>query len=212
MRFLFAVIFCLQPVLFALAQEINGDSLQTSLHAPGDMIVEISPNIITNNIEGSRFAGGFNFEYFVSRRVNFNGYLFIGNGFGHLNLGLLTLPAFVLLGSKGPGTEIHSFQDFVLMVVLLVTVFENPSIHFPVSSGSDFSLNVSPLRIIWDKVKTDASKGTQAQMAFAAGIRYNKYFGRFVLSPYGEFCFGYSDFNPGINAGIHLGLYIPDKF
>jgi hypothetical protein len=211
LKFLFILFLCLLPVILVRAQDNKNDTTQYSLNKGGDFIIEISPNISTNNIAGSRFAGGANFEYFVSRRVNFNAYLFIGNGFGHLNLSVITLPIFILFMNQNSTSEIENLEDLVIKILLILTVFENPSIHFPVSSSSDFSLNTSPLRIKWDEKTKSVSKDENVQLAFAAGIRYNKYFGRFVLSPYGEFSFGYSDFTPEINTGIHFGLFIPGK-
>ncbi len=49
------------------------------------------------------------------------------------------------------------------------------------------------------------------QLSFTSGVQINKYFGRFVLSPYTEFNVGYKDKIPGFNIGVYCGINFPVK-
>jgi hypothetical protein len=49
------------------------------------------------------------------------------------------------------------------------------------------------------------------QFSFASGLQINKYFGRFVLSPYAEYNIGYEDHISGFNIGVYCGIYFPGK-
>ena len=49
------------------------------------------------------------------------------------------------------------------------------------------------------------------QYCFATGVQINKYFGRFVLSPYAEYNIGYKDHKYGMNIGVYLGIAFQDK-
>jgi len=48
-------------------------------------------------------------------------------------------------------------------------------------------------------------------MSFASGVQLNKYFGRFVLSPYAEYNIGYRNHIPGYNIGVYCGVHFLHK-
>jgi hypothetical protein len=55
------------------------------------------------------------------------------------------------------------------------------------------------------------SDGVESAACFAAGLEVIKYFKRFVLSPYVDYCTGYSGPIHGFTCGINCGYYFPSR-
>jgi len=203
------LIMCNSIQLFA--QDNNDLIISNSLNNPGDIILEVSPNFLSVEQNKLDFAGGFNVQSYIGKKFNVNGYLFIAHRHGYFNIGLVTVPIYMLLNNPG-SNGIGSFEDLILNILLFATVFESPSLHIPVNGKSDISLNLSLLRLIWDSGYTNPGDvGTTIYPAFVAGLRYSHYMRRFVISPYSELSVQYKGFIPHINAGIHFGYYFPHK-
>ena len=49
------------------------------------------------------------------------------------------------------------------------------------------------------------------QLSFTSGVQINKYYGKFVFSPYCEYNLGYKDLDSRFNMGIYLGIYFLGK-
>lgn len=212
-RFLHIIVglIILLPARRSTAQDsVSVNSIQT-INQPSDIIVELSPVLISVNRDNPSFGGGLNLQYYISKRVNLNGYLVISGKYGHFNLGIISVPLLIAFESpEGIGSE--NLEEFLLQLLLLVTVFENPSFHIPLNASTDFSVYAGVLRFIFDERNIPAgSTDNNSFLACYFGLRLNRYFGRFVLTPYGEVSFRYRDFSPSVNAGLHLGYLIPGK-
>ena len=181
-------------------QVVNSDSTY-SLNGPGDIHLQVSPDLMFFNGSDMKFAGGLKLEYFFSRKIGFNGVLTIGNNCGYFNMGIISIPIFLIL--KGPDeVEFESFEEFLLRLLLIVTVFESPAIHFPINDRSDISLNLSVLRFRWTPEEVESNT---IQVAAAAGLQINLQIGKFMLSPFGDVSVGYSDFKSVITTGVLFG-------
>ena len=111
------------------------------------------------------------------------------------------------LGDEG------DLQDFLFAVAAIALSFEHISYHIPVKDNLDISPYVSLLRYKYAYEHGNYSDNDfiGEQMSFASGVQINKYFGRFMLSPYAEYNIGYKDHIPGFNFGVYCGIYFPTK-
>ncbi len=181
-------------------QAVNSDSTY-SLNGPGDIHLQVSPDFMFLNGSDMKFAGGLKLEYFFSRKIGFNGVLTIGNNCGYFNMGIISIPLFLIL--KGPDeVEFESFEEFLLSLLLIVTVFESPAIHFHINDRSDISLNLSVLRFRWTPEEAESNT---VQAAAAAGLQVNFQIGKFILSPFGDVSVGYAGFKSVMTTGILFG-------
>lgn len=210
--------FRLSLYLFLFAATLSGQSLDSlnsqtftqNTHSKGDASVSLSPNILINEPNGAQLAGGLKLRVFISKRISFDADFVVGRHYTHSDwMGLLGLP-FWYLYYKGAD---HSYQgqasDLIFIFVMLLSG-GHTAYHFPVKNFVDISPYVSILKIRdykpWDGGKLEGSSG-----ACTIGLEINKYFKRFMLSPYAEYLYGYSDHLAGFNAGIYCGIYFPRK-
>jgi hypothetical protein len=189
--------------------EVTGDQHQT-----GDIILSASPmNILCNTPNGVQLAGGLKFQLFLSKRFSVDADLVFGRDYLHTGPGIIGLP--LGLFTIGTGSEINSdsFTEFFFYLAAIALSFEHFSYHIPVKTNLEISPYVSLLRYKYAYEHGNYSdpdiKGEQ--LSSALGLQINKYFGRFILSPYAEWSMGYGDHISGYNIGVYCGIYFPVK-
>lgn len=181
-------------------------------HHKGERSFSVSPNILINTPNGRQFAGGLKTRFFLSNRISLDADLVIGRKYVHSGPGIFAVP-FLLFQPNALNSdyEFDSIGDFLLFLGFFTLSFEHIAYHIPAGQTADISPYVSLLRVRSagsNEFPTSENPGT-AHLSFATGIELNKYFGRFVLSPYAEYNIGYKDHISGINLGISCGISFP---
>lgn len=212
--------FSIAVLLFSttlFGQEQNTPDFQAlsyNIHSPGDASISLSGNMIMNDPFGSQFAGGIKLRIFVSKKISFDTDLVFGKDYSHFGPGIFGLPLMLLgeeLGSSEDGDDSNTMFFFKLATMLLSA--EHISYHFPVKNTTDISPYISVLR--FKQLKPDdvnvAPEEIYAHISFVAGIEINKYFKRFLLSPYAEYNIAYDGYFKGFNFGVNFGYYLPMK-
>jgi hypothetical protein len=184
-------------------------------HRKGDFMVALSPNLLLNTPNGAVIAGGLKIQVFISRRFSLDADLVFSRDYIHGGPGLIGLPIGLLVLSTGMESESfsESLTGLVVGVIAVAAAFEHISYHIPLKSNLDISPYVSILRYRYSYkygVYSDPDFVGE-QLSFASGVQMNKYFGRFVLSPYAEYNVGYRDHIPGYNFGVYFGMYFINK-
>lgn len=185
-------------------REINSDR-----HFAGEMKLSISPNLVMNPDIGVKAAGGLGFQIFLSKRISLDADLVIGRKYFQGGPGVIAIP-FWMLCLTDSGFEIadrDSFTIFLAMIVAGVLSFEHMSYHIPLENNWELSPSISMLRykqVDYESLSPDFNSFS-GQFSFAAGLRADKYFGRFFISPYFEYNIGYKDGISGINTGAGFG-------
>jgi len=189
-------------------------------HRAGEIIVSASPNVLIKTPNGSQLAGGIKLQVFISKRFSLDADLVFGRDYVHAGPGLIGLPLGLIAWSNvfvndGTlfGNDEGSLTDFLFSLAAVALSFEHISYHIPMKNNLDISPFLSLLRY-----KSAYEYGNYSdpafigeQLSFASGVQINKYFGRFILSPYAEFNIGYRDHIPGYNFGIYCGIHFPGK-
>ena len=221
MKKLFAILIFLSISLSGYSQYeyYKPDSTQTR-HRAGDFSIAASPNMLLKTPNGSQFAGGVKMQLFLGKRFSVDGDIVFGKDYAHFGPGLIGLPILLLAGHSLLGDEGISFGDggeslsnFLFTLAAIALSFEHLSYHIPLKNQMDLSPYVSILRYKYAYEHGDYSDPdfTGEQLSFAAGVQLNKYFGRFVLSPYAEYNAGYKDHISGYNIGVYCGISFPMK-
>jgi len=183
-------------------------------HVFGDKILAVSPNLLFNTPNGVQTAGGIKFSFFLSKRISLDADLVLGRDYVHCGPGLIAIP-FWLLQSTNFGFESGDtdFNSFLFILAATVLSFEHISYHIPAKNHLDISPYLSLLRFkyAYEHGNYSDANVTGEQLCYALGLEVNKYFGRFVLSPYAEFDMGYKDHIPGFNMGVYCGIFFPKK-
>lgn len=183
-------------------------------HQTGDIIVSATPNLLLKTPNGIQIAGGLKFQIFISKRFSLDADLVLGRDYFHSGPGLIAIPYWLL---KSTGIEFENYEGylagFLFIAAATVLSLEHISYHIPVKSNLDISPYVSLLRYKYAYGHDNHSNPdvTGEQLSLTLGLEINKYFGRFVLSPYTEYNIGYKDHIPGFNIGIYCGIYFPTK-
>ena len=179
------------------------------------MVFSISPNILCNTPNVVQLAGGLKFQMFLSKRISLDADLVFGRDYIHTGPGMIGLPlALIAFGSVNNfGESDLTLTDFLICAALIGLSFEHISYHVPVKSDLDISPYLSLLRYKYayeyGNYSNQNVKGEQ--FSFALGLQLNKYFGRFLVSPYAECNIGYIDHLQGYNIGVYCGIYFPVK-
>jgi hypothetical protein len=183
-------------------------------HAFGDLSISLSPNILFNTPNVLQFAGGFKLRMFLGKRISFDTDLVFGRDYIHGGPGIIGIPAWILVvGAFGSESEERPFSELIFIAAAMILSAEHVSYHIPVKSSSDISPYLSLLRYksAYEYGHYSNTNMTNEQLSCAIGMEVNKYFNRFLLSPYIECNIGYVNHTPGINAGVYCGIYIPNK-
>lgn len=183
---------------------------QLKTHSFGQSILSFSPTLLLTPPNYMQLAGGAKFQLFISKRFSIDGDLMISRHYFHVSPAVIGVP--IVLFAFSPREERLNRDGLIVVLLGVASVIlsvEHLSYHIPVSGSLEISPFVSFLRYKYayeSEMETDPFAITD-QLTFASGLQLNKYFGRFVLSPYGEYNIGYKDHRSGFNVGVYLGIY-----
>jgi hypothetical protein len=184
-------------------------------HRAGDFVISGSPNLLFNTPNGTQFAGGLKIKAFISKRISVESDIVFGRDYVHAGPGLIGIPVGLLTFGygSGDGEGAQSLEEFLFYLGAIVLSFEHMAYNIPLQKNVDIAPYISLLRF---KSAYEYGNDTNPafageQVSFAAGIEVEKYFGRFVLSPYAEFNVGYTDHLAGYNVGVYFGILFPVK-
>ena len=193
---------------------VNNQQFSRPVHAFGDFSISVSPDILFNTPNGLQFAGGLKLRMFMGKRISFDTDLVFGRDYAHGGPGIIGIPAWILvIGAFDSEGEERSFSELLFIAAAMALSAEHVSCHLPVKNSLDISPYLSLLRYksAYEYGKYSNTNVTNEQLSFALGLEVNKYYNRFMLSPYIECNVGYVDHIPGINAGVYCGIYFPNK-
>jgi hypothetical protein len=191
-------------------------SVGYTLHKAGDVSVALSPDILFNTPNGTQLAGGLKLRMFIGKRFSFDTDLVLSRDYVHLGPGLIGIPIWISLFRPGifSGEQENTLSDLLTMGLLMLLTAEHTAYHIPVKESADISPYVSAVRLKQANKygNSDSSDDNGVQFCFAIGLEVNKYFKRFILSPYAEYDIGYSNHISGFNTGIYCGYYFPTRY
>jgi hypothetical protein len=194
----------------------NNQRFSLSNHAFGDISISVAPSLLYNTPNVLQFAGGFKLRMFLGKRVSFDTDMAFGRDYIHAGPGLIGIPAWILFvgsfGTQGEDEE-RPISELLFIAAMMILSAEHTSLHFPVNNSLDVSPYISLLRYksSYEYGHYSNTGRTNEQLSYAIGLEVNKYFNRFMFSPYVEYNAGYVDHTAGINAGVYCGIYFPNK-
>jgi hypothetical protein len=209
-------IFLFSVVLVAQIQD-EPEQLNSgkTVHSKKDVSISASPDILFNTLNGNIIAGGLKLRVFVGKRFSFDSDIMFGRHFIQLAPGIIGIPAILLGYELGFGSEEgdNTFAEFLIMGVLMVLSVEHFAYHIPVKGYIDISPYVSLLRFrqFTNVANSENADGVEGSACFAVGLEVNKYFKKFILSPYADYSIGYSGPIRGFTCGINFGYYFSYK-
>jgi hypothetical protein len=196
-------------LLIAGSLVINAQEDKIINHTAGQAILSVSPDLLLNTPNGTQLAGGIKFQLFLGKRLSIDADLVIGKDYYHFGPGVIGVPLALFALGTDEEFSFDNFSDFLISLAVIALSFEHLSYHIPVRTDLDISPYISVLRYKSSSKHTDLSDPDfiSDQLSFATGVQVYKYFGRFVLSPYGEYNLGYKDLASRFNLGVYLGYY-----
>lgn len=222
-QILFVFVFALLNVTLLgqfQSYQYNNTSITTGrYHSFRDISISISPNLLLNTPNGTQFAGGVKLRMYLGKRISFDSDLLFGQNYLHFGPGIIGIPLwYFFLENNFDDDDFgednsSTLSDILFNGVIMLLSFEHTAYHIPVRNYIDISPYVSLLRF---RILTDYEYSTNHNMeinqaCFAVGLEVNKYYNRFLISPYAEYNIGYSDHMSGLYFGIYCGFYIPSK-
>ena len=210
---------CLSLVAYSQFEYNKPDTIVSmNRHKKREMIFAASPTFLMNTPNGAQLVGGVKLGVFLGKRFSVDADLVLGRDYVHAGPGLFGLPLY-LIASASNSDEFFSWDDessltnFLISVAFIALSFEHMSYHIPLQKDVEISPYISLLRYKYAYVRSNYSdvNFVSEQFSFASGLQVNKYFGRFVLSPYAEYNIGYKDHISGFNIGVYCGIYFPGK-
>lgn len=179
-------------------------------HSFRDASISISPNVIINNSDKSVIAGGMKLRMFVGERFSFDSDLLLGRNYAHFGPGIIGLPLWYIgIGSDFSFSTEADILNFIFIGAIMLLSGEHFAYHIPVKNNTDISPYLSLLR--FKQTYNDDLKRSENTVRFAVGLEMNRYYKRFVLSPYIDYDIDYSFQGHGFNIGVNLGYYFPAK-
>jgi hypothetical protein len=186
-----------------------------TVHSIRDVCISASPDILFNTQNGNIIAGGLKLRAFVGKRFSFDSDIVFGRHFMQIGPGIIGIPAILLGYELGFGIEEgdKTFEEFIIMGVLMVLSVEHFAYHIPLKGFIDISPYVSLLRFrqFTNNVNSENDEGVEGSACFAVGLEVNKYFRKLILSPYADYSIGYSAPIHGFTCGINFGYYFSYK-
>jgi hypothetical protein len=180
-----------------------GDNFR--IHHAGDKMLSVSPNVLTSHDFGVKYAGGISFQVFLGRRLSVDTELVLGKDYVHGGPGVIAIPFWLLFLSESQFVDNDlGLNGYLIMLAAAVLSFEHMSYHIPVNKDLDISPYFSFIRIKANTLNTEENIGDN--VSFATGVHFDKYFGRFFISPYAEYTIGYTHHVSGFNTGVGLGI------
>ena len=208
-KLLFIVILLTAGLSGLRAQEIKADTSSPDYHFYRDFTLSVSPNLVVNTPNGTQFAGGFKIRMFVGKHFSFDSEFLAARDYIQFAPGLAGIPMWLLFLNGGQDSGDFTLSDLAAIAALTVMSTEHFAYHIPLNNSVELSPYISLLRF-----ESTYRRGTipdpdpnAFQAAFAVGAEVNKYFKRFMLSPYIEYNRAYSTGTPGFNTGVYFGYY-----
>ncbi len=190
---------------------------QASFHHRRDFSIFLSTAYLSaNHPYNSTMSGGIKMRMFLGDRLSFDSGFLIGKDHSQWGWGTLGLPVW-MLGSEfftdDEGEFGSGLFELLFMGAVMLLSAEHIAYHIPVQNQLEISPYVSLLRMkqFSDVISEDNPDGYDGATCFAIGIEANRYFKRFILSPYIDYNIAYSKNFRGLNFGINFGYYIPTK-
>jgi len=198
-------------LLIVGSSTINAQNNKITKHSLGQSILSISPTVLLNTPNGVQLAGGIKFQLFLGKRLSIDADLVFSKDYFHLGPGIIGVP--IGLWGLSFDDEYAPIQSFLFSVAAIALSFEHLSYHLPVNDDLDISPYVSMLRYksSYEHKNPSDPDFIGEQLSFASGVQINKYYGKFVFSPYCEYNLGYKDLDSRFNMGIYLGIYFIGK-
>jgi hypothetical protein len=209
-------IFLFSVVLVAQIQD-EPEQLNSgqTVHSKKDISISASPDILFNSLKRNIIAGGLKLRMFVGKRFSFDSDIMFGRHFMQLAPGIVGIPAILLGYELGFGSEEgdNTFEEFIIMGVLMALSVEHFAYHIPIKGYTDISPYVSFLRFrqFTNVANSENADGFEGSACFAVGLEVNKYFKKYILSPYADYSIGYSGPIRGFTCGINFGYYFSYK-
>ena len=194
--------------------DLNSQTTDRTSHSFGDVSISASPNILFGSTDETIIAGGMKLRMFVGKRFSFDSDLLIGQNYVHFGPGIIGLPLWYFGTNLGFGSgDENSFASFLFMGAMMLLSAEHFAYHIPIQNNTDISPYLSLLRFkqVTGLQDPKYSDGINSSVYGAIGVEMNKYFKRFVFSPYVDYDISYSGQGHGINIGLNLGYYIPAR-
>jgi hypothetical protein len=196
-------------VTYSQFEFYNPEATRTQ-HMLGDKILSVSPNILINTPNGLQMGGGIKIQAFLGKRVSLDADIVFARDYYHFGPGILGIPIAMLTFSDNNLTdeEGSSLSEMLFYVAAMALSFEHISYHIPLKNYTDIAPFISLLRFknAYEHGNDSNPEFAGQQVSFATGVQLNKYFGKFVLSPYAEYNIGYKDHISGINIGVYCGF------
>jgi len=195
----------------------NGQDTGIINHRNGQSILSFSPTVLLNTGSGLKLAGGFKYQFFISKRFSVDADLVLSKDYVHISPAVIGLPLAYLyfkdFGNGEMGLNRDAIFTFFLAVAAIAGSVEHLSYHIPVNNNLDISPFISFLRYKYDYYENIQASPDyiDEQFSFATGLQVNQYFGRFVLSPYAEYNIGFKDHMSKYNLGVYFGIYFLGK-
>lgn len=188
-------------------------SQSSTSHIFRDASFSVSPNVLFNTPNGIQFAGGFKLRMFVGKRFSFNSDIVFSRNYVHFGPGIIGIPAWLIAFNPNEETEDHTLSELLGIGLIMIMSVEHTAYNIPVKNNTDISPYISILRFkdSYEFENNGNSGDSRQQVDFVAGLEVNKYFRRFLLSPYIEYHIGYNDHIQGLNSGVYFGYYFPVK-
>jgi hypothetical protein len=180
-------------------------------HIYKDAEFAIAPTVRYNATEGTSIAGSFKMRMFLGKRFSFDSDITIGPEYLTFGPGLMGIP-FWLLGFPSESGDGYSFSELLVIGAMVLLTAEHTAYHIPLKNYLDISPYISLLRFqvpLNDKPDNPYLNGDNVCYAF--GLELNKYFNKFVFSPYIEYNQAYGSSYGHVFAGIYFGLYVFNK-
>jgi hypothetical protein len=186
-----------------------------SRHPPGDKNLIIYPVAINSRDFGVKIGGGAKLQIFLGKRFSVDADLVIANDYVHAGPGLIAIPFWLLNLSGTPveSDEGGSLSGFLFIAAATLLSIEHISYHIPLQKDTEIAPYVSLLRFRFITIPENSGNvnSSESPLSFATGVRLNKYFGRFFISPYAEYCVGYSDHISTLSVGVGAGFSFLSK-
>ncbi len=125
--FIILHIFCLN--IHSQEAVTDGPFIPVDNHIGGEVIFELSPNLVIPAEGQDAIAGGMNLQIFVFRKVSLNGNLVIGKDYLHFGPGIIAMPVRLLSGwMRGDfiSVSISRDDDAFRLWVFIKDIFASP--------------------------------------------------------------------------------------
>jgi len=184
-----------------IRDEANNGISHKVTHQEGDFYIGtgfLHYNSSPNYSSGKAFL--LNGRVFVSKRFSFDGDIVFGREYMHMGVGVIGL-AFAFAGNILG----DSVSDWGLPAILLLLAAEHFAYHIPVSKNFEIAPHVGVLRYIKTKNYATPEHETLRMNGFVAGVEFNCYLDRFLLSPFAEYSHSYENRFQSFQLGLYLG-------